>query len=278
MSKLPPILKLSLDGPPCVVAAGIGLHGLDAKQSRYLLPRLWCLHYYEYHGSLDIGFWRGNLEPGAVSLVPPGVALTHRWERAGCRHYFVHFEAASGSTAEVPAFLLPPPGAMRAVVEEMVYAFATQPARSAAALWWVLWEMVECSSPQRSQPGMDPVTRAKRHIEQRLSEQLSIAGIAASAGLSIGHLNLLFKEATGHTISHYVRMRRVETACGLIRHTNLAVKAAAAECGFRDLQQFNKLVRRMTGKSPREHRDGRRMAADAEVLPRSQAESAARCG
>jgi len=38
----------------------------------------------------------------------------------------------------------------------------------------------------------------------------------------------------------------------------MGVKAAAIECGFTDLQQFNKLVRRHRGVSPRQVRLSRK--------------------
>jgi transcriptional regulator GlxA family with amidase domain len=52
----------------------------------------------------------------------------------------------------------------------------------------------------------------------------------------------------------YIRRLRTERARHLLVNSTLPVKAVAVQVGLPDLQQFNKVIRRELGRSPREVR------------------------
>jgi transcriptional regulator GlxA family with amidase domain len=95
---------------------------------------------------------------------------------------------------------------------------------------------------------------ASRAIEVSLGSTVAIPTLASAAGVSHNHLIRLFRKHAGTTIADYVRRRRADRAMHLLTQTTLAPKAIASMVGLPDLQQFNKLVRRAFGRSPRQLR------------------------
>ncbi len=96
--------------------------------------------------------------------------------------------------------------------------------------------------------------RVRHLIEQRLGEPLRVPELAAEVGLSHNHLTRLFNQALGMTVIAYIQERRVQRAHHLLIHTTRPVKAIALEVGMPDLQALNKMMRRLTGNSPRQIR------------------------
>lgn len=70
------------------------------------------------------------------------------------------------------------------------------------------------------------------YIEAHLGEPLTVADIAAVAGLSPGHFARYFKAATGAPVWAYVQRRRCERAEELLLHTHLPIAEIAYACGF----------------------------------------------
>ena len=68
------------------------------------------------------------------------------------------------------------------------------------------------------------------YIEDNLESDLPLADIARVAGLSVSHMNTLFRRSTGIAIHQYVLRRRVERAKDLDQ-LGKAVEAALAQDG-----------------------------------------------
>ena len=249
-----PIWQLPLDTPPRILQAQTGTHGHQKKSQTYHMVGLWCIHWYDYHGGIRIGDWAGEIRPGVVSIVPPGETLIHQWRRKNSRHHYAHFSIANGPPQAAPAWMLDTDDTLHRLMQEVVGSFAFSLARATAALWQCLWHIAESQSPVLSGPSASPVTRIQRQIEQDLALPISLKKCARACDLSPNHANRLFRQATGQTICAYWRKRRIESACGLLAHTSMSVKEVAIQCGYQDLQQFNKLLRLHTGSSPRKLR------------------------
>jgi AraC-like DNA-binding protein len=122
--------------------------------------------------------------------------------------------------------------------------------RATAALWECQWRITRSYARQvKATP--DPMDAVERFIENHLSQVPSLDAAAKAGGLSPNHANSLWKQRTGRTICAHWRLRRIETALGLLRNTDMGVKQVALQLGFNDLQQFNKLMRRLAGSNPR---------------------------
>jgi AraC-like DNA-binding protein len=102
-----------------------------------------------------------------------------------------------------------------------------------------------------------------------LGEELSLARVADFVTISPNYLSEEFKRVTGSKFVDYIARTRVEKACELLSISNLRISEIAFEVGFQSLSQFNRTFKRLSGKSPTEHRAagaGHRQALPARSL------------
>lgn len=92
------------------------------------------------------------------------------------------------------------------------------------------------------------------YIEERLGEELTLAGVAKAAGYSDYHFHRTFLYFVGDTLSSYVRKRRLSKAAELLTGSELKVLDIALSCGFSSHEAFTRAFRKMFGKLPTECR------------------------
>lgn len=105
---------------------------------------------------------------------------------------------------------------------------------------------------QNEEPPM--VSRAKSFIREHQAESLSLDQMAKSLNVSTFYFCKLFKKATGLTFTDYLARTRVERAKNLLLNPNVRVSEVAYDCGFISLTHFNRIFKRVVGKSPTEYR------------------------
>lgn len=239
---------LPLSEPPVVADIGVGVHGVTTLEDVFLLPDLWQLHLYGYEGAVEVGGVVHRIAPGRASLIPPGTAVRYRY-RGRSEHLYAHLRL-DGTTERRAAPVMQEAGSNRPLLTGLMRgALAAAPARAAAHLWTVLWQLTDAGPAGREVA--DPVAVAAAHIEAHLATPLAVADVAKVAGVSHNHLTRLFRARTGSTVVAYIRRRRVERARHLLTASTLSVTAVAAAVGIPDLQAFNKVCRRELGESPR---------------------------
>jgi AraC-like DNA-binding protein len=240
---------------------GIGIHGMQRRE-RYCMHDLWCVHLYRYQATLRINGEVFPIQPGSISVVPPGALLEYSY-RGPSVHAYAHFRLSPKQTElTVPAMQTwgEEFAALNRGFEQAIAAFSTQPARAAARLWDVLWQLTEYSNtPAAPEATLHPaVAQAVRMIELRLAEPISVAELAQQSSISHNHLTRLFQEHIGQSVVAYIRGRRMQRAQHLLMQTTLPVKVIAAQVGIPDLHAFNKTVRRELGGAPRSLRNSSR--------------------
>jgi AraC-like DNA-binding protein len=93
----------------------------------------------------------------------------------------------------------------------------------------------------------------RRELERgRDSSRLGLASLAASLGVSAGHLSRTFKRVTGETLERYLMRARVERAQQLLLDPASRVSEVAEQCGFCNPAYFARVFRRFKGCSPRQ--------------------------
>jgi AraC-like DNA-binding protein len=101
------------------------------------------------------------------------------------------------------------------------------------------------------------LARIKGLIDEQLSDPLlSVSGIAAQLGISVGHVFRLFK-SEAVTPSQYIWNRRLEACCRDLLDARLATRSVseiAYSRGFNDAAHFSRVFRERYGRSPREWR------------------------
>lgn len=100
--------------------------------------------------------------------------------------------------------------------------------------------------------------RVTGYVETHLDRDLSLARLAAVAGISASHLKTLFKRSTGLPVHAYVVQRRVERARTLLLRGDLSASQVALEAGFSHQSHMVRCMRRVLGTMAAAHGHGRR--------------------
>lgn len=105
-----------------------------------------------------------------------------------------------------------------------------------------------CSRQKRL--AADRIESAKTWLEAHYDEPLSLSELAAHVGCSTHYLSRTFSEATGKTISQFLRGLRIEKAARLISSGRFNVSEAAIEVGYQSLSHFSKAFLKEKGCLP----------------------------
>jgi AraC-like DNA-binding protein len=107
-----------------------------------------------------------------------------------------------------------------------------------------------------SQSRAEPVEiwKARNFIHEHSGEELSLTKLAKAVNTSANHLSEKFKQVTGVNFVDYVAHTRFEKACQLLQDVDLRISQIAFEVGFQSLSQFNRVFKRLSGKSPSAYR------------------------
>jgi AraC-like DNA-binding protein len=106
------------------------------------------------------------------------------------------------------------------------------------------------------------IWRARNFIDEHFEEELSLPRVAKAVSISGNHLSEKFKRVTGVNFVEYVARTRFEKARGLLHDSNLRVSEIAFAVGFQSLSQFNRVFKKLSGKSPTEYRAARAKRRD----------------
>ena len=106
--------------------------------------------------------------------------------------------------------------------------------------------------PWRGSP--PPVERARRLIEARFLESLSLAEIASHANLSPAMLAQAFRRRYHRSPSDYLRSLRLAEARRLVLTTTTPLCEIATDCGFADQSHLTRLFKREYAVTPARYR------------------------
>lgn len=110
---------------------------------------------------------------------------------------------------------------------------------------------------------LPPVHRVRALLAARVADKLSLAELAAEAGLSKFHLLRRFRAVTGYTPRQYQRHLRIERAKEALARGESPSQVAFA-CGFVDQSHFTRAFRKATGQTPARYAKALRQARAAD--------------
>src|ERR1019366_4793756 len=152
------------------------------------------------------------------------------------------------------------PGEIRGIAstwlaERLVQEFRQDDDLALVALEGILLEIL--AEGGRHLEGMASVTMlpdwmrvARAYLEANFLRPVSLAEIAASAGVHRVHLSREFRRCFSATVGEYLRQKRIEHACHLVSITSLPLSEIAMTCGFSDQSHFSATFRRQVGLTP----------------------------
>lgn len=113
----------------------------------------------------------------------------------------------------------------------------------------------ETESSAREHPGGSEQFRALlQYVDAHINEPLVLGELAQRFYINVSYCGELFKTVTGETFTQYVRRRRMQQACELLRRTALPMSQIAARVGYADLPYFSRLFTAAMGISPSRYR------------------------
>jgi AraC family transcriptional regulator len=96
--------------------------------------------------------------------------------------------------------------------------------------------------------------RATERLRSDSDADVSLAALAAEAGLSRFHFCRAFKESTGLSPHAWLRQQRLERAMNMLRDTDASIELVAAELGYASQTAFTAAFKKLTGDTPSEWR------------------------
>ena len=118
-----------------------------------------------------------------------------------------------------------------------------------------------------SLPASRHLLRAKDLADRHYAEQLTVADLAAAAGLSPAHFSREFRRAFGESPHGYLLSRRLERAASLLRSTDWSVARICVSVGLSSVGSFTVSFGRMFGMPPTAYRTAHPPAAQVARVP-----------
>ncbi len=96
--------------------------------------------------------------------------------------------------------------------------------------------------------------RAERYVREHIDRAITVGEMARAAGTSSRTLARRMKDQLETTPLRFVQRLRAERAVQMLETTASSVEAVASKVGYADAAAFRRVLRRETGRSPREFR------------------------
>jgi AraC family transcriptional regulator len=225
-------------------------------------------------GQARVTFDEGDLPlaPGHLLLVPPGVRHALVWDQLRTsRHGYVHFEPRSGgrrlALGELRIRPMTVDDPLDGLCAYLLWLGRTDDARWRQSVGETLDLMVRLvlSGPL---PPADPaaalppglaaaVDRLRREWSQLPLRRLGVSDLAATAHVSRGYLNRLFRTGVGLSANATLERLRISRAEALLTRADSSIEAIATACGFADASHLSHRFSAIHDVSPRAYRVAR---------------------
>lgn len=93
-----------------------------------------------------------------------------------------------------------------------------------------------------------------QYLEQHLHEAVTLSDLARISKWSIRHLQRMFQQHTGQSFGSFVQNLRVQKSCELLRGSEHKISSIAELVGYRNIDSFNAVFKKIVGKAPTEYR------------------------
>lgn len=99
------------------------------------------------------------------------------------------------------------------------------------------------------------IRKVKNIIHEDLSQDLTVANLAARLYVTPNYLSRLFKKITGEGCNEYIVRKRIEKAKSLLETTTLKTGEIATMVGYHDMNYFSLAFKKHMGQSPTKYRN-----------------------
>lgn len=103
-------------------------------------------------------------------------------------------------------------------------------------------------------PGRNKIERIKRFLERNRDRKVTLADAAQEVCLSQKYLSRIFKERTGMSFNEYRLKLKIDQAKDLLENTDVPVGELAYQLGYKNLESFARIFKKMVGPTPMTYR------------------------
>ena len=203
-----------------------------------------------------------KIEDGLIIAAKPG---QKRHTRLPFQCYYVHLIVGEGLLCEtllsLPSFIhVEDPAPYREMFLRMLHAYETAQQTDLLLLQSELLRLIHTLASETQKQTYSPkahngatIEGIIQYIDQHLTEELSLAKLAALASFSPVHFHNCFKRSTGKTLRAYIEDQRIRRAAALLVSTDHTLAEIAQDCGFSSQSYFSFVFKRAMGETPREY-------------------------
>ncbi|WP_373229253.1 helix-turn-helix domain-containing protein [Cohnella sp.] len=109
-------------------------------------------------------------------------------------------------------------------------------------------------SKELPEPKPTPFAHLLSYMDQNSHTELSLAHLSQISRWSERHLQRLFKQHTGQTFNACLQSLRIQKSCELLRSSQQKISSISETVGYKDLDSFNSVFKRITGMTPSQYR------------------------
>lgn len=124
-------------------------------------------------------------------------------------------------------------------------------------LFWLLLESVDIAKADSAKTtACEMIRPAIDYMDLHFAENITISKLARTVNMSESYFMMKFREASGISAVEYLNHIRIKAVCQKLIGTEKPTSEIAFCCGFRNLSNFNRIFKRVTGMTPKEYRSG----------------------
>lgn len=195
-------------------------------------------------------------EAGSITFIPKGSGYeTEILENSEI--IVVHFTTTGGSENQSPRLVRPEHG--EAMTGEFMalmkrYKIGREQDYACLSMFYHILALIQQEQMYRVKNAIPlRMHKARKYIDRNFDDaNLSVAQLAAQAGVSETYFRRKFRECFGSSPSVYIKRIRLENAKLLLSAGYYSVSEVAEKCGFQSLSYFSYEFHRLTGQTPTE--------------------------
>jgi AraC family transcriptional regulator len=100
----------------------------------------------------------------------------------------------------------------------------------------------------------EAILQASEYIEENLTQDIKVQDIIQNVGFSQYHFMRLFKAISGHTISNYIKRRKMTEASKLLLTTDMRILDIAVLFGYNSQEAFTRAFKEVYNVTPNTYR------------------------
>lgn len=123
-----------------------------------------------------------------------------------------------------------------------------------SCLYMLCNECLKNAKPLDSDTPPDFKGRCISYISENLSNEISLFTISAEFGYEYHYFSALFHKCFEMNLKAFINLFRINLACELLLDKTQSISCIAGECGFSSIRNFNRVFKKLNGKTPNEYR------------------------